>query len=200
MSELFRYHQNETKSDHALFLYHGTGGNETDLLPLVQPFIETHIIVGLRGNVQEQGMNRFFARFPDGSFDQDSIHREVEKFQTFLQTWSAQQEIQPENITHIGYSNGANFILANMLLHPDKIHAAGLLHPMLPFRPAEDLDLSQHKLFLSWSPTDQMIREPESRALIEMLRARSATLTEFVGSAGHAITREEIQALHEFLS
>ena len=84
MNNLFQTYDNELPSERVLFLYHGTGGNETDLLPLVQPFSQSHRIVGLRGNVQERGMNRFFLRNQDGTFVKESVLEEVVKLQSFL--------------------------------------------------------------------------------------------------------------------
>ncbi len=43
-----------------LVLFHGTGGNEEDLIPLAGMIDPDASILSLRGNVSENGMNRFF--------------------------------------------------------------------------------------------------------------------------------------------
>lgn len=199
MTPNFVTFQNEVSSLQALFLYHGTGGNETDLLPLVQPFLATHTVVGIRGNVQEQGMNRYFVRRADGTFDQESIREESRKLQQFIQEWSQEKGISPQNITHVGYSNGANFILANLFLYPESISRAALLHPMLPLEPRADLELSQKHLFVSWAPNDPMIATEDSKGLLEVLKKHKASIQEYTGDSGHRISPEEVGKLHNFL-
>jgi phospholipase/carboxylesterase len=200
MTAQFVTYENETVSPKALFLYHGTGGNETDLLPLVQPFFDTYRIVGIRGNIQEQGMNRYFVRYPDGTFDRESIRGESRKLQQFLSEWSQKTGVAKENITHVGYSNGANFILANLFLYPESMVKAVLLHPMLPLEPPATLDLSDKKLFVSWASNDPMISEEQTLTLISKLKKRHANLDEFQGTNGHRISQEEVNSLQNFLS
>jgi len=200
MSDLFQLYDNEVQSEKILFLYHGTGGNETDLLPLVEPFAATHRIVGLRGNVQQQGLNRFFIRNPDGTFDEESVREEVAKLQDFLVQWAKENSLSPENIVHVGYSNGANFILANLLLHPESITTAALLHPMLPLAPPENLELNTHRIFVSWSENDELMPAEKSRELLQVLEKAQATLRIHHSEAGHRITAEEVSELQRFLS
>lgn len=199
MSSLFELYDNQVVSDKVLFLYHGTGGNETDLLPLIEPLAATHRVIGLRGNVQQQGLNRFFIRNPDGTFDQESVLSEVSNLQLFLSTWCEENSVSPENILHVGYSNGANFILANLLLHPESVTTAALLHPMLPLIPPETLQLTKHHLFVSWSQNDEMMPAEKSRELLRVLEQAQANLSIFHSNNGHRITLEEVSSMHVFL-
>lgn len=200
MSDLFQSYDNGVVSDKALFLYHGTGGNETDLLPLIEPLAATHRVIGLRGNVQQQGLNRFFIRKPDGTFDQESVLLEVSKLQQFLKTWCEENSVPPESIVHVGYSNGANFILANLLLHSESITTAALLHPMLPLTPPENLPLEKQRLFISWSQNDELMPAEKSRELLQVLEKAQATLRVYHSKAGHRIIAEEVNELLAFLS
>jgi phospholipase/carboxylesterase len=63
-----------------LLMLHGTGADEFDLLNLgkaIDPDGESFChLVGL---VDENGMNRFFVRYPDGSFDENSIKENVDE-------------------------------------------------------------------------------------------------------------------------
>jgi predicted esterase len=46
-----------------LLLLHGTGGDESDLLPLASELDATAAVLSPRGKVTEKGMPRFFRRF-----------------------------------------------------------------------------------------------------------------------------------------
>lgn len=58
MEHVFIKGSDETKP--VLLLLHGTGGNEHDLLPLAEIVDREASVLGVRGNVLEQGMPRFF--------------------------------------------------------------------------------------------------------------------------------------------
>ncbi len=196
--DYFKYHQIDNNSDKVLFLFHGTGGNETDLLPLVEPFKNTHTIVGLLGNVSEHDMPRFFRRYEEGLFDQENIKEETEKVSQFIESWCEKNNTTPENITYIGYSNGANFVMATMFYYPDLVKKAAFLHAMLPFEPGK-LDLSHHSLFFSWGQYDTMILPQQSMKAVETLQSFGAAPTIVIQPSGHNITSYEINQLHNFI-
>ncbi|MBC2106617.1 alpha/beta hydrolase, partial [Listeria booriae] len=52
-----------------LVLLHGTGGDERSLLQIAELIAPDAAVLAFRGDVPEQGANRFFARYADGSFD-----------------------------------------------------------------------------------------------------------------------------------
>ena len=57
---IFKYIRKE--SGQTMILLHGTGGNETDLIPLGEFIDPKTSLLGIRGNVSEHGMPRFFKR------------------------------------------------------------------------------------------------------------------------------------------
>lgn len=182
-----------------IFLLHGTGGTEDDLFPLVEPFHTSHTIVGLLGNVREGSMARFFERKAEGILDQESIKKESTKLVNFIKEWIKVNKINVDDITFVGYSNGANMILATMFYYPELIKKATLLHPMLPFEPKDDLDLSNHKILMSWSPVDPIILADQSKMLINTLKKLSADLKIVETDSGHSISQNEVIELQHLL-
>ncbi|MFM7030525.1 MAG: hypothetical protein ACKOWK_05625, partial [Micrococcales bacterium] len=53
-----------------LLLLHGMGADEHDLLALGRLLDPSANLLSPRGLVNNDGLNRFFLRFPDGSFDE----------------------------------------------------------------------------------------------------------------------------------
>lgn len=181
-----------------IFLLHGTGGDETDLLPLVAPLRTTYNFVGLKGNVSEQGMARFFERTAAGQFNQANIRQEASKLAAFLQAWYEKNHVSANEVAFVGYSNGANMILALMFLYPALIDRGVLLHPMLPFQP-EKSDLQHKKFLLTYGVHDQMIPLTESQKVMATLKKAGAEVTLITHDGGHQIQSQEVTALHAFL-
>lgn len=199
ISPAFHSIEQGTENAPAIFLLHGTGGSEHDLIPLVADFADSHRLIGLRGNIDEHGQQRFFKRQEDGTLDQESIRLEASKLAAHLEHWHATHNQDVKNTIYVGYSNGANMILSLLFLYPDLIHKAALLHPMLPFQPDATLDLSQKSIFLSWSESDQIIPKLQSQKLIETLTSLAPKLSIVQTDRGHSLTKSEVIALHTFI-
>lgn len=184
----------DNAADKTLVLLHGTGGSERDFLFLDTPLQRSYNLLGIRGNVIEVGMNRFFKRKAFGVFDQQNIREEAEKLHTFL----TNSQRSSDTLVFLGYSNGANMILALLFLYPHLVKKAVLLHPMLPFEP-EKLDLSHHEIFLSYGLQDQMISFVESQKVVEVLTKAKAKLITKEYAGGHEITPQELSDVVQFL-
>lgn len=184
--------------ERTLFLLHGTGGNEADLLPLAAPLGGEYNLVGLRGNVSESGMPRFFARTGPGVFDQKSLNTELEKLAEFLRAWYQEYALDPDQAAFLGYSNGANMLLATLLHHPDVIRTAALLHPMMPFEP-EAAELEGGRYLVTYGERDPMIPAAESRRVVDALRALGAEVQVASHAGGHQLAQAELDALYAFL-
>lgn len=195
MSFIYKHINNHAKK--TLFLFHGTGGDETDFLFLDASLNHQYNLVGLRGNIQENGMNRFFKRLEFGVFDEENIKQEVEKLKQFIEGW---KKVHSDEILCLGYSNGANMILALLFSHPELVQKAALLHPMLPFSPPATLNLAEHTVFVSYGNQDQMISVQKSEAVVKSLINAGAALTTKEYSSDHGISQEELHDVLEFIN
>src|SRR5699024_10586945 len=112
----------------------GTGGSESDLLPIAQRIDEKASILSVRGNVLENGMPRFFKRLREGVFDEEDLIFRTKELNQFLDDAAKTYDFDRNNVTAVGYSNGAN-IAASLLFHyQDALKGAILHHPMVPRR------------------------------------------------------------------
>ena len=197
--ELFSHIRVDNAAKKTIVLFHGTGGDEKDLLIFNDELRDLYNFIGLRGNVTEHGMNRFFIRDESGVFDQDNIKIEADKLYAFTNHLIENNGILRENIFFLGYSNGANIILASIFYHPDIVQHAVLLHPMLPFAPkTELLDLKRLSCFVSLGVSDEIVSFKDSVAVISGLKSCGADVTIKEYPSGHQITREEFRDVVDF--
>ena len=67
-----------------LLLLHGTGGNEHDLISLGHKLSPGSAMLSPRGDVNEAGALRFFARLREGVFDPAEITRRTHALADFI--------------------------------------------------------------------------------------------------------------------
>jgi phospholipase/carboxylesterase len=180
-------------SDQTLLLLHGTGGNERDLLPLAQMIAPTASVLGVRGNVSENGMPRFFRRLAEGVFDEEDLIFRTNELNDFITEMADRYDFNRDKVIAIGYSNGAN-IAASILYHFEKsLQGAILFHAMVPLRSIKIPDLGVTPVFIGAGKRDPLIPALETKELADELRKSNATVTEYWGEGGHELTREEVE-------
>ena len=184
-----RVHMPEDWDGTTLVLLHGTGANETAMLPLGRKVAPNAMLIGLRGRSTDEGHPRFFRRFNETTFDQKEIASEAQAFVAFIEDIGPAYGADPARTTLLGYSNGGNMIGATMQLHPEVIRKAVLLRSMnvLEARPAVDLSGSQ---VLSLSATDDFYGSLASE-LEDRLRSAGAEMTARVLNANHGLGAED---------
>jgi predicted esterase len=198
--QLFDYTFVDNKSEKTLFLLHGTGGGKSDFLFLNDALHGKYNLVGLAGNVDEHGMRRFFKRLAPGIFDQESIVIESAKFREFVAEWCKVHQTAVNQTVFLGYSNGANLLIAMLFNDPKFSSCLILLHGMLPFAgEAPFLDLHGKSLFLSAGRMDPMVSDHDQARLIAAFESSGADLVIKKYDYGHNLHHEEIADVIAFL-
>src|SRR5690625_4891959 len=192
MKHLFKKGNDASKP--TLLLLHGTGGNEEDLLPLAQMIDPDANVLSVRGNINENGMPRFFKRLAEGVFDEEDLVFRTKELNEFLHEAAEKYEFDRNNVLAVGYSNGAN-IAGSLLFHyEDALKGAILHHPMVPRRGVDLPDLSGTPVFIGAGTNDQMCPPEESEELKTLLEEAGANVTLHWESYGHQLTQPEVQA------
>ncbi|WP_221564924.1 alpha/beta hydrolase [Alkalihalobacillus sp. TS-13] len=184
----------EGKDKHAptLLLLHGTGGNERDLLPLAEMIAPSASVLGVRGNVSENGMPRFFRRLREGVFDEEDLKYRTNGLKVFIDEMASKYGFDRDNVVAIGYSNGANIAASLMYHYEDALAGAILFHAMVPLRDVQLPDLEGSPVFIGAGENDPLIPMDETKELAKALRNVNADVTEFWTKGGHQLMREEI--------
>ncbi|WP_174734886.1 alpha/beta hydrolase [Mesobacillus harenae] len=175
-----------------LLLLHGTGGNERDLLPLAEMIAPGASVLGVRGNVLENGMPRFFRRLSEGVFDEEDLVFRTKELNQFIDEMAGKFKFKRDEVVAIGYSNGAN-IAASLLYHFENVlKGAILFHAMVPLKNVKLPNLEGTPVFIGAGKRDPLIPADETRELAEVLREAGGEVTEHWGEGGHELTREEV--------
>ncbi|MFD2133967.1 alpha/beta hydrolase [Pseudogracilibacillus auburnensis] len=188
------FEKGKESSRPTLLLLHGTGGNERDLLPIAERIDANASVLGVRGNVLENGMPRFFKRITEGIFDEEDLVFRTNELNKFLDEAAQKYDFDRNNIIAIGYSNGAN-IAASLLFHFEHaLKGAILHHPMVPRRGVKIPDLSGKSVFIAAGTNDPICSPEESKELQLLLEKANAKVEIHWENKGHQLTWEEVEA------
>ena len=183
-----------------LLLLHGTGGNESDLLPLGAGLLPGAALLSPRGQVLEHGMPRFFRRLAEGVFDLDDLRQRTHDLAAFVAAASAAYGFDAKRVIAVGYSNGANIAASLMLLHPEVLAGAVLFHAMVPLVPEQLPDLRRVPVFIGAGRSDSMIAPQQTERLAQLLQQSGAEVDMFWQPGGHALNQAEVRAATDWLA
>lgn len=174
-------------------LLHGTGGNEHDLLPVAELLDPSYHALGIRGNVSENGMNRFFKRHGEGNYDVEDLKFRAHELHQYIQTAAQHYGFDINHVILVGFSNGAN-IAIELLLNADMPYRKGLLFaPLYPLDLDTHLELSQKSVFLSMGENDPIVTVQQSHDVEQLFKQRGAHVTSYWVNS-HELTRDAIEA------
>src|SRR5919106_1674532 len=176
-----------------LLLLHGTGGDESDLLPLGEALLPGAPRLSPRGKVLENGMPRFFRRLAEGVFDLDDLRRRTHELADFVEAAAAAYGLGERRPVAVGFSNGANIAAAMLLLRPGVLRGALLLRPMVPLVPDPLPRLNGVPVAILAGRADPIVTPEHSQALAELLRKSGAEAEFSWIGGGHGLTREDLE-------
>lgn len=180
-----------------LILFHGTGGDEGNLVRLGQQVLPFAHIVSPRGDVTEHGALRFFKRTGEGQYDLADLAYRVERMSAFVRAHASDHPGVP--IVALGYSNGANIIAAMQFADPKLFDAVALMHPLIPFAPPI-ADFRGKRVLITAGRHDPICPPEATEALAAYYRANGAALDIFWHDRGHEIGPGEVSAVAKFLN
>jgi len=179
------------------FLFHGTGGDERQLVPLGRELLPDAAIISPRGDVSEFGAARFFRRTGEGVYDMDDLALRTKKMAAFVR---AHREAKPSAVIGLGYSNGANILASVVFAEPELFDAAVLMHPLIPFEPKIEGDLAGKRVLITAGRRDPICPPNLTSRLEAYLHADGADVTVEWHEGGHELRPNEIDAARRFLS
>lgn len=182
----------------AMFLFHGTGGDENQFLELAAQLMPGVRRIAVRGDVSEAGALRYFKRHAEGRFDMVDLERATAKMAGFVRERLTAAPAKP--VVGFGYSNGANILASVLFAAPDLFDITVLLHPMIPFDPEPQPGLAGRRILITAGRRDPICPAPATQALADWFAAQGAAVEQFWHEGGHEIRDEELAAVRDYLA
>jgi phospholipase/carboxylesterase len=175
------------------FAFHGTGGDERQMLPLASDVWPRAAIIAPRGDVSERGALRFFRRKAEGLYDFDDLAHRTAAMAGFVRAHKLRT--QALRVIGIGYSNGANILASVAFGEPGLFDEIALMHPLIPWRPADDARLAGTRVIITAGERDPICPPDQTSALAEFWSRQGADTTLKWHEGGHELRDSEIDAL-----
>lgn len=188
-----------TAGSKKLLLLHGTGGDENSLVDIARFLDGGCAVLSFRGEVEEDGMNRFFKRNGLNQFDLASLEKETDNLYEEIKRISAEKNVPLSDWVLVGYSNGAN-IAAHLLLERQTPLTQGLFfHPMSLGVHEKQFELKDKRIWLSFGQGDPIVSPESFNELTEAFDSRGADLTIKQTKQGHQLTADEVNQARNWL-
>jgi phospholipase/carboxylesterase len=192
---------------------HGTGGDERDLLPLVERIAPGAPVLAPRGNVIERdGMPRFFRRVPVDPasglapaaypfvFDEADVAARTAELAAFAEVARVRYRVSDRMLVAVGFSNGANIGAALLLLRPGLLDAAVLFAPMPVLSEPPRARLDDTAVFLGGGRGDPIATPEHVERLASTLTDAGAAVEVHIGEGGHEIRLPVVRAATDWFT
>ncbi len=193
-----RFNRPDEPDGSTIVLLHGTGGNESDLMPIARRIAPQATLLGVRGRATEEGTNRWFRRMQSTAFDQADIRSEAEAFSAFVEGAISGYGLDANRLVFLGFSNGANFLAAAIQLCPDLVRHAILLRTTQVLENPPEIDLSATRLIILNGLHDPLAEKTSS--LAEDLVKRGATVLLHEHPVDHQLSSVDVSEAARWLS
>jgi len=197
LSFAYRFYRPQDSDGEALILLHGSGVDETTLVPLAAEIAPRTTLMAVRGRIVGDGGMRWFARITPTRFEQQSIRSEADAFATFIVEAMRANGLDPARTTFLGYSNGANLVSSVMLLHPGLIERAVLLRAMPVLDDVPPTDLSKARVLVIAGAAD-VTYAPFAPALEALLGEHGAAVEARTVASGHEFGAEDVSVVRDW--
>jgi len=185
-------------SSTTVILLHGSGANETTMMPFARPIWPRATLVGIRGRIMQGNERRWYHKITPTVFNQQEAEQEAEQLARFVIDLSAKKHYKQQKLIFVGYSNGANILAVMAMKYPQLVQRAILLRPMPVLDPMPQGDLHNLRILTLSGARDKLyggFAEPLYRALLQ----GGAHVTSYRIAATHMIGREDARLITRWL-
>lgn len=179
-----------------LLLLHGYGSNEEDLFSFASELPQDHYVISVRApyDLQPYGHAWYAIHFDadENKFsDNEQAKESVQLIALFIDEVVKQYPIDAENITLVGFSQGAILSYGTALTYPEKIAKvvalSGYFNPEIIPEIIDNNAISHLKFFVSHGSVDQVIPVEWARKAKPALENLGVEVTYHEYPVGHGV-------------
>jgi phospholipase/carboxylesterase len=195
----YRFLEPANASGECLFLLHGSGVDETTMLPIARQIAPDATLVAVRGRIPQEDGFRWFERITPTRFEQVSIRAETSAFAAFASEAARRHRLDLARATFLGYSNGANLVSSLMLLNPGLVRRAALLRAMPVLDDVPSTDLGGTRVLVIAGAADETYGS-FAPALVTLLHERGAEVDARIVASGHDIGDPDVAIVRQWMA
>jgi phospholipase/carboxylesterase len=192
----------EVATSRTILLLHGMGADEHDLLGLGRLLDSNANLLSPRGMVKIEGLNRFFLRFADGSFDEGGLAHAADELAEFLKAAAQEYGFDLNRVWAAGFSNGSNAAVALLQRHPELLQGISVysITKALAEPIGEPGLLAGKQVFIANGEHDQHAGLAVPRLLAAQLKQLGANVDLMEHQGGHNIVMEHVRPVMQYLA
>ena len=184
----------------AVFVLHGRGADEEDLLPVAQHLPDELAVVSLRAPDRLMGGYTWYElEMPDGDLhrsqpNQEEFRRSLDSVSESIDAAIETYDLDPDRIGLLGFSQGSITSLALLCEHPERFAWVVALHGYLAESHAdmEPAGIEGKPVFVGSGTMDQVIPTERAEAAADRLRELGADVESNQYGSAHGIGRDEL--------
>ncbi|RDW15898.1 alpha/beta hydrolase [Oceanobacillus chungangensis] len=193
----------EGKDYPALYLIHGMGSNEQDLLQLVQGLEETYFIFSVRGPIVQPPGFAFFTMEEFGKPHRDVFDQAITKLTSFIDYSCEKYPIDQMQLNLMGFSQGAILSMSLGLILDNRIKGIAALSGYIPdFIKQEhnNKDLHDLSIFISHGKQDPVLPFDWAPPSEQLFLRNGAEVVFKQYDSGHTVSQQNYQDLRAWFN
>ncbi|MDN3016267.1 esterase [Paenibacillus sp. BSR1-1] len=186
----------------AIFLMHGIGSNEQNMLPLVKELEGQFYIFSIRGHLPQPPGFAFFTIQGYGKPHREVFDEGINKLTTFIDYACAEYPLDQSNLFLLGFSQGAILSMTLGLALGKRIKGIVALSGYIPGFVKEEYDIkpvNNLSIFISHGEMDQVLPFEWGVANNEYFRELGANVTFKTYQEGHSVSLQNQQDFMKWL-
>ena len=191
----------------AVFVLHGRGANEQDLLPIASELPDSLHVISLRAPDRLQGGYTWYeldlsaGGLHQSQPDPVDFERSLTLIADSVDAAVEAYDLDVDRLGLLGFSQGAITSMSLLLESPDDFEWVVALHGYLPdsHRELEPEDIVDKPVFIAAGSADQIIPEARTAAAADRFEDLGAAVEYTVYDTAHGVSREELSDLVAFV-
>lgn len=190
------------KKQPAIFLFHGLGSNEHDLLQLVDTFKGRCHIFSVQGPITHKPGYAFYTFEEEGKPTRDIFDKVVKAAQVFVQEAAIEFNVDIEQIYVVGFNQGAVIAQTISLVMGKGIRGTVALSGFVPEFVAVEYNKLPHNnanVLITHGEYDYVYPVVWGKESAELFESNGANVELFIFEDGHGVTPAVLQKMQLFI-